>query len=173
MPFDLKTLLGNKDMVLSEDHILVILYNILCGISFLHSANIMHRDIKPANILIDTQCQIKICDFGMARSIKDQHSDEYKPISNRETVERVIETPNNFQKPKTVRKMSETIMTRWYRAPEVILIENYNSKVDIWSIGCIFAEALKCSDKYLKPDSTKNSAHVLFRGAMCYPMSPS
>ena len=70
MPFDLKTLLADKDKVLTEEHIVVILYNILCGINFLHSANIMHRDIKPANILIDNQCQIKICDFGMSRSIK-------------------------------------------------------------------------------------------------------
>ena len=56
MPFDLKSLLANEEMVLTEEHIVVILYNILCGINFLHSANIMHRDIKPANILIDDQC---------------------------------------------------------------------------------------------------------------------
>jgi mitogen-activated protein kinase 1/3 len=53
-----------------------------------------------------------------------------------------------MQKPKVARKMSETIMTRWYRAPEVILIEKYNKKVDIWSTGCIFAEALRHSEKY-------------------------
>jgi mitogen-activated protein kinase 1/3 len=154
MPFDLKNLLAKKNIMLSEDHILVILYNILCGINFLHSANIMHRDIKPSNILINTHCHIKICDFGMARSIKGQHSDQDKPISKRKTTEGDNETPNkddnNLGKPKKVRKMSQAIMTRWYRAPEVILIEKYNSKVDIWSTGCIFAEALRCSDKYLK-----------------------
>ena len=77
-----------------------------------------------------------------------------------------------MQKPRVARNMSETIMTRWYRAPEVILVEKYNSKVDIWSTGCIFAEALRYSEKYRKPDSSKN-ANVLFRGAMCYPISPS
>ena len=71
MPYDLRTLLGNKSMVLEQEHISIILYNILCGINFLHSANIMHRDIKPANILINSECEIKICDFGMARSIQD------------------------------------------------------------------------------------------------------
>ena len=69
MPYDLRTLLGNKSMVLEKEHISIILYNILCGINFLHSANIMHRDIKPANILINSECEIKICDFGMATSI--------------------------------------------------------------------------------------------------------
>lgn len=53
----------------SQEHIVTILYNILCSINFLHSANIMHRDIKPANILINSECGIKICDFGLARSI--------------------------------------------------------------------------------------------------------
>ena len=46
-----------------------ILYNLLCGIKFLHSANIMHRDIKPANILIDSNCRVKLCDFGLSRSL--------------------------------------------------------------------------------------------------------
>ena len=52
----------------SEDHVLTITYNLLCALKFLHSANIMHRDLKPANILINGECAIKICDFGLARS---------------------------------------------------------------------------------------------------------
>ena len=49
---------------------IIILYNILCSVNFLHSANVIHRDIKPANILINSECEVKICDFGMARTIK-------------------------------------------------------------------------------------------------------
>lgn len=52
-------------------HSLLILYNILCAIKFLHSANVLHRDLKPANILIDEDCNIKICDFGLSRTLPD------------------------------------------------------------------------------------------------------
>ena len=53
--------------LLDEDHIITILYNSLCALSYVHSANIIHRDIKPANFLIDSQCNVKLCDFGLAR----------------------------------------------------------------------------------------------------------
>lgn len=55
--------------MLEEQHMVIILYNILCSVNFLHSANIIHRDIKPANILINSECEVKICDFGMARTL--------------------------------------------------------------------------------------------------------
>jgi serine/threonine protein kinase len=64
---DLRGLLSNPKYQLEEDHATVVLYNILCAMNFLHSANVMHRDLKPANILINQDCEIKICDFGMAR----------------------------------------------------------------------------------------------------------
>lgn len=50
----------------SEEHMIIIFYNLLCALQFLHSANIMHRDIKPGNILVTKDCQIKICDFGLS-----------------------------------------------------------------------------------------------------------
>ena len=58
-------------MDLTEDHILHIIYNTVCALKFLHSANVLHRDLKPANILIDTDCNIKICDFGLARTLPE------------------------------------------------------------------------------------------------------
>jgi serine/threonine protein kinase len=54
---------------ITEDHIVIMMYNALCSINFMHSANIMHRDIKPANLLIDDTCSVKICDFGLSRDI--------------------------------------------------------------------------------------------------------
>ena len=72
MENDIKKLLNySSDIDLSEEHILLIIYNTLCAIKFLHSANVIHRDLKPANILIDSDCNVKICDFGLARSLAD------------------------------------------------------------------------------------------------------
>lgn len=54
---------------LSEDHIIIILYNQLCALNFIHSANILHRDLKPSNFLIDSNCSVKLCDFGLSRTM--------------------------------------------------------------------------------------------------------
>jgi len=53
------------------DHAVQITYNILCAIKYMHSANVLHRDLKPANILIDEDCNIKICDFGLSRTLPE------------------------------------------------------------------------------------------------------
>ena len=68
---DLANLMESKDLVFDEEHALIVLYNILCALNFLHSGKIMHRDIKPGNILINSNCQVKICDFGMARTLNE------------------------------------------------------------------------------------------------------
>ena len=61
---------------MDEDHIIIILYNMLCALNFIHSANIIHRDLKPANILIDSNCNVKICDFGLSRVMPKQSNDK-------------------------------------------------------------------------------------------------
>jgi serine/threonine protein kinase len=68
---DLKNILSSNSSSLSKDHIALILYNITCALKVLHSANIMHRDIKTSNILVDEDCNIKICDFGLSRSMPE------------------------------------------------------------------------------------------------------
>ena len=56
---------------LTQDHVKLIVYNLLCAAKFMHSANIVHRDLKPGNILINRDCQVKICDYGIARTLPD------------------------------------------------------------------------------------------------------
>ncbi|ONK69850.1 uncharacterized protein A4U43_C05F27420 [Asparagus officinalis] len=99
---------------LSNDHCQYFLFQLLRGLKYLHSANILHRDLKPGNLLINANCDLKICDFGLARTRnrKDQFMTEY-------------------------------VVTRWYRAPELLLCcDNYGTSIDVWSVGCIFAELL-------------------------------
>jgi serine/threonine protein kinase len=61
---------------LEDGHIITILYNILCATQFMHSANIIHRDIKPANILINSDCEVKLCDFGLSRALPKREPHE-------------------------------------------------------------------------------------------------
>jgi len=79
--FDLKNMLDNLPKShLDEDTIITILYNILSAVHFIHSTNLVHRDLKPANILMDNDCQIKICDFGLTRHLPklDKKTDSKK-----------------------------------------------------------------------------------------------
>ena len=55
-------------------HIQTVVYNLLCAVKYLHSANVIHRDLKPANVLVNEDCSVKICDFGLARSISGVES---------------------------------------------------------------------------------------------------
>ena len=109
---------------LTNNHFKYFMYQIICGVNYLHSANVIHRDLKPANILINKDCRIKICDFGLGRG--------------------GIDTANSLNSSSQDEGgMTEYVITRWYRAPEVILKPSkYSKAVDIWSIGCIFAELL-------------------------------
>lgn len=122
-----------------------IIYNILVGLKYLHSANILHRDLKPANILINDDCSIKICDFGLARSaqgIEGFKIYDKDPENEKKSGSNSNKTDNNESKKSNMkRELTGHVVTRWYRAPEVILLEqNYTGSIDMWSIGCISAE---------------------------------
>ena len=70
-PHDLRTLLRKEMVEMTENsHFKIMAYNILCSVKYLHSANVAHRDLKPANILVDSDCKITLCDFGLARTIE-------------------------------------------------------------------------------------------------------
>ena len=149
---DLKKMFSSKispTFSFNEDHVITILYNLLCSMKFMHSANIVHRDIKPSNILIDGQCGVKICDFGLARTLPEKA--------------KVRKAPR--------RQLSDYVVSRWYRSPEIILKEkDYDSKIDQWSLGCIAGEMIMFTDNNRK-DKT-HSKKILFPGNSCYPCSP-
>lgn len=97
------------------------------GMKYVHSKNVTHRDLKPENILLTEDGIIKICDFGSAKVLDDEGS---------------LNTPY--------------IVSRYYRAPELILAcSDYTNKIDIWAIGCIFAELLTL--RPLFPGKTEGS----------------
>lgn len=83
MDSDLRRLLQSVDkMPLSKEHVLVLIYKLLCALNYVSTANVLHRDLKPANVLIDENCNIKICDFGIARSQPKKHKDDEKLKAN-------------------------------------------------------------------------------------------
>ncbi|KAI8466684.1 MAG: mitogen-activated protein kinase 8 [Monoraphidium minutum] len=103
---------------LSEDHISYFTYQVLRGLKYIHSAHILHRDLKPSNLLVNANCDLRICDFGLAR------------VDNQGGAE-------------GVGMLTEYVVTRWYRAPELLLsCPDYTAAIDVWSVGCILAELL-------------------------------
>ena len=66
--FNLQDIFTNKFLI-SKDNAKLIMYNLLCALNFIHSANIIHRDIKPDNIIVDLDCNVKLCDFGLSRTL--------------------------------------------------------------------------------------------------------
>ncbi|GLU12925.1 hypothetical protein SLE2022_295800 [Rubroshorea leprosula] len=118
---------------LTPEHYQFFLYQLLRGLKYIHTANVFHRDLKPKNILANADCKLKICDFGLARvSFNDAPSAIF---------------------------WTDYVATRWYRAPELCgsFFSKYTPAIDIWSIGCIFAEML--TGKPLFPG--KNVVHQL------------
>ena len=120
---------------LSDEHVQFFLYQILRGLKFLHTANVIHRDMKPRNLLLNSNCDLKICDFGLAR----------------------VEFPHS-RGIQSSAVMTDYVATRWYRAPEIITgWSHYGKAVDMWAVGCVLAELL--GRKPIFPGS--NSQHQL------------
>lgn len=103
---------------LTNEHIQFFLYQMMCGLKYIHSAAVLHRDLKPSNILLNANCDLKLCDFGLSRGLKEAEG-------------------------STGANLTEYVVTRWYRAPEIMLsCSTYTTAIDVWSVGCIFGEML-------------------------------
>ncbi|KAL1198135.1 Mitogen-activated protein kinase 4 [Cardamine amara subsp. amara] len=102
-----------SNQALTDDHCRFFLYQLLRGLKYVHSANVLHRDLKPSNLLLNANCDLKLGDFGLART----------------------KSETDF--------MTEYVVTRWYRAPELLLnCSEYTAAIDIWSVGCILGETM-------------------------------
>jgi len=115
METDLHTVI--RANILKDVHQRYVIFQLLKALKYMHSGNVLHRDMKPSNLLLNSECKVKVADFGLARSI--DAIDDKIPI------------------------LTDYVATRWYRAPEILLgSHNYTKGVDMWSIGCILGEIL-------------------------------
>eukprot|EP00929_Paragymnodinium_shiwhaense_P059457 TRINITY_DN29777_c0_g2_i1.p1 TRINITY_DN29777_c0_g2~~TRINITY_DN29777_c0_g2_i1.p1 ORF type:complete len:393 (+),score=111.50 TRINITY_DN29777_c0_g2_i1:142-1320(+) len=134
METDLHRVIYSKQ-VLNEEHHQYFVYQILRGLLYLHSANVVHRDLKPANILVNKNCDLKICDFGLSRGYKEGEDDP---------------------------SLTDYVVTRWYRAPEVVLLASeYTKSIDVWSVGCILCELIGRSPLFQGKDHLDQIKKIL------------
>jgi len=136
LPIDLEKLIKEKKSVplLSTGDIKTMMIMMLSGVEYLHKHWVLHRDLKPGNVLINENKQLILGDFGLARA---------------------------FGSPQ--KNMSHQAVTKWYRPPELLFgAKQYGSAVDIWSMGCIFAE-LMLRKAYLPGDSDINQLKIIFQ----------
>eukprot|EP01029_Cantina_marsupialis_P019834 TRINITY_DN4613_c0_g1_i2.p1 TRINITY_DN4613_c0_g1~~TRINITY_DN4613_c0_g1_i2.p1 ORF type:complete len:356 (-),score=95.88 TRINITY_DN4613_c0_g1_i2:251-1318(-) len=131
---DLDRIIASKQ-ALTESHWQFFLYQVLRGLKYIHSAKVLHRDLKPGNLLVNADCHLTICDFGLARGTGEHEG-----------------------------PLTEYVVTRWYRAPE-LLVDNkkYDNKVDVWSVGCIFGELIRRKPLF-RGDNYKHQLELLIRG---------
>lgn len=118
MPTDLQHVLRSQRHVLRHDHVKYFMWQLLRGVHFMHASRVLHRDLKPNNILINAKCELRICDLGLARA--------------------------DFANAPDPLIWTDYVVTRWYRAPELVIesAPHYSTAIDVWSCGCIFAEML-------------------------------
>ena len=132
------------------------------------------------SILINEDCTLKICDFGLARIV---HTNEISPTitktsdtdadgnARQPTVQDITDAASHLtgvERPNLSRQLTKHVVTRWYRAPELILIQPYSSSVDMWSLGCIFGELLSMQEGSVPKYQDREP---LFPGGSCYPLS--
>ncbi len=138
MESDLERIVRSKQ-VLTDQHFQYFLYQILRALKYVHSANVLHRDLKPSNLLVNTNCDLAVCDFGLARGFHVEGQDT----------------------------LTEYVVTRWYRAPELLCdCPYYGKAVDIWSIGCIFAELLT-HEAFFRGDNPQHQLEVIVSRLGC------
>lgn len=153
---------------LTPAHVNTLLYNLLLGLHYLHTAGVYHRDLTPGNCLVNQDLTVKICDFGLSRALG---APGQRPGQAPALLPPGPPEDGENQQPGTggvERYLTAHVVTRWYRAPELILLQEcYTEAIDVWSAGCIYAELLG-----LLEGVRREGRGVLFPGVTCFPMSP-
>lgn len=171
---DMKQLIYT-DVTLTMAHIVLLEYNLLRGLKYLHSAGIYHRDLKPANCLVNQDCSVKIADFNLARPVaqlaprapsEQQPREGLAPLAEASSLESSEVAPDTT---RAWRQLTQYVATRWYRDPQVILLQaEYTESIDTWAAACIFAELLQM----LPGGPDVDDRGPLFPGGSCFPLSP-
>jgi len=120
---------------ITDLHCQYFLYQILRALKYIHSAGVLHRDLKPSNLLVNSDCNLKLCDFGLSRSVNTREKNQ---------------------------PLTTLVATKWYRAPELLLeTERYDEAVDVWSAGCILAELILKKPMFVGGKDTEESLEQL------------
>ena len=173
---DLRKLIASSQTI-TVAHVQWICHQMLSALLYLHSAHVLHRDLKPANVLLSGTCDVKICDFGLSRVVneEDWRAQERTLAPAALGLQRspsLVSMAGSVagSGPKVTRQMTSHVVTRWYRAPELILLQRYTTAIDVWSFACIFAELLLMLPEAERPAIERNA---LFPGQSCFPLSPN
>ncbi|GAB2287749.1 Protein IMPAIRED IN BABA-INDUCED STERILITY 1 [Dionaea muscipula] len=135
MEHDLAGLISCPEIMFTESQIKCFMQQLLYGLDYCHRRGVMHRDVKSSNILLNNDGVLKLADFGLANFISTRYK---QPLTSR-------------------------VVTLWYRPPELLLgSTNYGAYVDLWSVGCVFAELL-IGKPILKGKTEVEQLHKIFK----------
>ena len=134
MEYDLTGVLETTAINFTQDHIKSWTHQLLKGCHYMHVNKVIHRDLKASNLLINSKGQLKIADWGLARSWNSE-----------------------------MKRLTNCVITLWYRPPELLLgALEYAPKIDMWSVGCIIAEMFRRSG-FLKGENEVTQLDLIFR----------
>ena len=112
---------------ITEGHIKTILYNSLCALNFVHSAGVMHRDIKPSNFLVDRICSVKICDFGLARTVPSYQNQQGTVFDlNRKLRKEVLDFRSSDLEAKKLKK--KKYKNQFYHIAKIFAKKEYSGQ---------------------------------------------
>jgi serine/threonine protein kinase len=134
LEYDLTGVLETPEIRLTQDHVKSWSQQLLNGVHYMHKNKVIHRDLKASNLLINRNGELKIADWGLARS----WNSEMKRLTNK-------------------------VITLWYRPPELLLgMIDYTTKIDMWSVGCIVAEMFRRSG-FLKGKNEAHQLELIYK----------